>query len=162
MNKYDLIEKLSLVEHIEGGYFQETYRSNLTTNTDIKRGERKLLTSIYYMLTDNRPVDHFHKNKSDIIHYFHGGSPVTYLVLELNGKLSKFQLGFDVTKGHVPQLLVPKDYWKAAILEEGEFGLLGEAVAPGFEYQDMEIAKPDYFKANFPDLWDELSPYVKQ
>ncbi|WP_367267710.1 cupin domain-containing protein [Okeania sp. SIO2C9] len=114
------------------------------------------------MLTDDRRVDHFHKNKSDIIHYFHGGSPITYLVLALNGKLSKFKLSFDVTKGHLPQLLVPKDCWKAAILEEGEFGLLGEAVAPGFEYQDMEIAKPDYFKVNFPDLWDELSPYVKQ
>ncbi len=78
------------------------------------------------------------------------------------GKLSKFKLGFDVTKGHVPQLLVQKNCWKTAILEEGEFGLLGEAVAPGFEYQDMEMAKPDSFRATFPNLWDELSPYIKQ
>ena len=58
-------------------------------------------------------------------------------------------------------LLVPKNCWKAVILEEGEFGLLGEAVAPGFEYQDMEIAQPDSFRASFLNLWDELSPYVK-
>ena len=161
MNKHDLIEKLSLVKHIEGGYFQETYRSTLTINTDREGSERKLLTSIYYMLTDDSPVDYLHKNKSDIIHYFHVGSPITYLTVDPQGKLSKFKLGFDVTQGHTPQLLVPKNCWKAAILEEGEFGLLGEAVAPGFEYIDMEIAQPDSFKASFPNLWDELSPYVK-
>ena len=27
MNKQDWIEKLSLVEHVEGGYFSESYRS---------------------------------------------------------------------------------------------------------------------------------------
>lgn len=161
MNKHDLIQKLSLVKHIEGGYFKETYRSNLTIETDRAGGTRNLLTSIYYLLTDDSPIDYFHKNKSDIIHYFHGGFPITYLVLETNGNLSKFKLGFDLLKGHVPQLLVPKDCWKAAILEEGEFGLLGEAVAPGFEYQDMEIANSDFFQSHFPHLWEELSPYIK-
>ncbi|MGD1809691.1 cupin domain-containing protein [Dapis sp. BLCC M126] len=161
MNKQDIIEQLSLVKHIEGGYFKETYRSDITVNTDRKGSERKLLTSIYYLLTDDSPVDYFHKNKSDIIHYFHIGYPITYLIVDLQGKLSRFKLGFDVSRGHVLQLLVPKNCWKAAILEEGEFGLLGEAVAPGFEYIDMELAQPDSFKASFPNLWDELSPYVK-
>ncbi|WP_210407423.1 cupin domain-containing protein [Hydrocoleum sp. CS-953] len=103
-----------------------------------------------------------HKNKSDIIHYYHTGSPITYLIVDPQGKLSKFKLGFDVTQGHTPQLLVQGGCWKTAILEEGEFGLLGESVAPGFEYTDMEMAKPDFFRASFPNLWDELSPYIKQ
>ncbi|MGD1712928.1 cupin domain-containing protein [Dapis sp. BLCC M172] len=162
MNKQDIIEQLSLVKHIEGGYFKETYRSDLTINTDREGGERKLLTSIYYMLTDDCPINYFNKNKSDIIHYFHAGSPITYLTVDPEGKLSKFKLGFDVTQGHTPQLLVQGGCWKTAILEEGEFSLLGEAVAPGFEYIDMEMAKPDSFKASFPNLWDELSPYIKQ
>ncbi|MBP0018488.1 MAG: cupin domain-containing protein [Cyanobacteria bacterium SBLK] len=162
MNKNEIIAKLSLVEHIEGGYFREIYRSDATIDTERKGNDRNLLTSIYYMLTDDRPLDCFHRNKSDIIHYFHGGHPITYLIVEPNGKLSKFKLGFDVTQGQVPQLLVSSGCWKAAILEEGEFGLLGEAVAPGFDYQDMELAQPDSFRANFPSLWEELSPYIKQ
>ncbi len=162
MKKHDIIEKLSLVEHIEGGYFKETYRCVLTINTDRKGGDRNLLTSIYYLLTDDRQINYLHKNKSDIIHYFHGGFPAIYLVIEPSGKLSKFKLGCDFTQGHLPQLLVPGGCWKAAVLEEGEYGLLRESVAPGLEYKDVEIAQPDSFRVNFPSLWDELSSYVKQ
>ena len=66
-----------------------------------------------------------------------------------------------IAQGEVPQLLVPKGYWKAAVLEAGEYGLLGEAVAPGFDYRDMTIAKADDIRAQFPAIWDELSPYVR-
>jgi predicted cupin superfamily sugar epimerase len=38
MNKYDLIKHLSLVEHIEGGYFSETYRSDCIISTE-REGE---------------------------------------------------------------------------------------------------------------------------
>jgi uncharacterized protein len=34
-------------------------------------------------------------------------------------------------------------------------------VAPGFDYRDMTIAKADEIRAQFPSLWDELSPYVR-
>ena len=162
MNKYDLIEKLSLIEHVEGGYFSESYRSTLTTSTPREGSERALLTSIYYLLTDERPIGHFHKNQSDILHYFQAGSPLTYLILHESGELDKVKLGPDVTQGHRVQLLVPGNCWKATVLEEGEFGLLGESVAPGFDYRDMEIARPDSFRALFPDLWEELEPYVKK
>lgn len=162
MDKDNLIKKLSLVEHIEGGYYSEIYRSDLTIQTDREGSERSLLTSIYYMLTDDRPIGYFHKNKSDIIHYFHAGSSLTYLILHPNGKLQKVKLGFDITKGDLLQLIVPGGCWKATVLEEGEFGLLGEAVAPGFDYRDMELGKADYFQSHFPDLCDELAPYVKK
>jgi len=33
MNTYDLIEHLSLVEHIDGRYFRETYRSEINLPT---------------------------------------------------------------------------------------------------------------------------------
>jgi predicted cupin superfamily sugar epimerase len=162
MNKYDVIKKLSLVEHIEGGYFSETYRAQDTIPTNREGKERAVLTSIYYLLTDDRPIDRLHKNKSDIIHYFHAGSPITYFIIDPNGHLHKVKLGFDLSKGELPQLLVPGGYWKAAVLEEGEFGLLGEAVAPGFDYRDMEIAKAEDFRSHFPNLWDELAPYIEK
>ena len=162
MNKYDLIKNLNLQKHPEGGYYSETYRSQTIVDTDREGIQRSAMTSIYYLLTDDRPIDHFHINKSDIMHYFQSGSPVTYLVIDSNGNLQKFKLGMDLAKGEKPQILVPSGYWKAAVLEEGEFGLLGEGVAPGFEFRDMEIAKPETFSQQFPNLWKQLEMYVKK
>jgi len=162
MNKQDLIQQLSLVEHTEGGYFAETYRSTETLATERVGSDRNLLTSIYYLLTDDRPIDHLHRNQSDILHYFQAGSPITYLLVNHAGELIKVKLGLDFARGEVGQLLVPGGYWKAAILESGEYGLLGESVAPGFDYRDMEIARPDAFKTSFPHLWSDLFSYIKK
>ena len=162
MNKHEIIQHLSLVEHIEGGYFRETYRSNINIATNRIESDRSILTSIYYLLTDDRPIDHFHKNQSDILHYFQAGSPITYLLLSPSGELSKIRLGLNFAQGEVAQLLVPGNYWKAAILETGEFGLLGESVAPGFDYRDMELGEADYFHKSFPHIWSDLAPYVQK
>jgi predicted cupin superfamily sugar epimerase len=160
MNKQFWIDKLSLVEHIEGGYFSETYRATEKIATLREGSQRSVMTSIYYLLTDDRPVDRLHKNQSDIMHYFHAGSSITYILVDMGGKLHKVKLGLDLSQGEVPQLLVPGGYWKAAVLEAGEYGLVGEAVAPGFDYRDMTIAKADEVRVRFPALWDELAPYV--
>ena len=161
MNKHDLIKQLSLTEHTEGGYFAETYRADLTVPTDRIESDRNISTSIYYLLTDDRPIDHLHKNKSDIMHYFQAGSAITYILVSPTGELSKIKLGLNFSDGETAQLLVPGGYWKAAVLEAGEFGLLGESVAPGFDYRDMEIAEADSIKNLFPQLWTELALYIK-
>ena len=79
MNKMSLIKDLDLKQHIEGGYFARTYESDKYID------DHELLTSIYYMLTNDSPVGHFHKNKSDIVHYFHLGSPIKYLTISPDG-----------------------------------------------------------------------------
>ncbi len=160
MKKKQLIDTLGLIPHREGGYFSETYRSAVIIQTDRNPRERFLLTSIYYLLTDDRPIGYFHVNKSDIIHYFHSGSPLTYFIISPDGVLEKFTLGNDVAKGHQFQLIVKGGYWKATVLEKGEFGLLGEAVAPGFDYADMRIGTPEVLKSLFPKLWPDISAYV--
>jgi predicted cupin superfamily sugar epimerase len=161
MDIQELISQLSLQEHIEGGYFRETYRSRETINTTRPGEKRAVMTSIYYLLTSERPLDHLHKNRSDIVHYFQLGSPITYITVSPDGQLQKVKLGSNFAQGEVMQLLVPAMYWKAAILEVGEFGLIGEAVAPGFDYQDMELATPAVIQAEFPELWPELAAYVR-
>lgn len=161
MNKHDLIEQLSLTEHTEGGYFAETYRSDLTVSTDRVESDRNISTSIYYLLTDDRPINHLNRNQSDIMHYFQAGSAITYLLVSPQGELTKVKLGLNFNDGETAQLLVPGGYWKAAVLESGEFGLLGESVAPGFDYRDMEIAEADSIKSLFPQIWTELAPYIK-
>ncbi len=161
MNKQQLIEKLSLEPHIEGGYFSQTYRSSLETSVAYGKKPRCFLSSIYYMLTKDSPIGYMHKNKSDIIHYFQGGSPLTYILISSNGKLDKKILGADLDKGHQLQLIVRADCWKATELPEGEFGLVSEAVSPGFEYEDMELAEENIIKKLFPHLVEQISKYIK-
>ncbi|WP_017325850.1 cupin domain-containing protein [Synechococcus sp. PCC 7336] len=162
MNKQELIGRLSLVEHIEGGYFVETYRSQQDISTERTGSNRSVMTSIYYLLTDDRPIDCLHKNRSDIMHYFHAGSPITYILLTPDGQFQKVKLGLDLANGEVPQLLVPGGYWKAATLEAGEFGLIGEAVAPGFDYRDMEVATSEAIRLEFPTFWGEVAPFIRK
>ena len=161
MNKRQLIEKLSLESHIEGGYFSRTYSSGLKIPVPSSSKPRCLLSSIFYMLTDDSPIGYLHKNKSDIIHYFHGGSPLSYLILHPDGNLETRILGTDLDKGQQLQLIVCGGCWKATELVSGEFGLISEAVSPGFDYEDMELAEQKSIKSQFPQCWDRIAKFVR-
>ncbi|MDB9313803.1 cupin domain-containing protein [Spirulina sp. CS-785/01] len=160
MNKTEIIQKLNLTQHIEGGYFAETHRSLQEMRTQRDGEKRSVLTSIFYLLTDDSPIDYFHKNKSDIVHYFHTGWSITYLILHPNGRLEKQKLGSNLAAGEVLQLVVKGGCWKTAILEEGEYGLLGESVSPGFDFRDMQIADESLLY-EFPHLQAEIKPYIQ-
>ncbi|KLO08686.1 hypothetical protein SCHPADRAFT_944236 [Schizopora paradoxa] len=69
-----LIETLSLAPHPEGGYFVETDRQEEVVPSPFAHGkERSLGTSIYYLLTPERPMGYFHMNKSVTYHVLHQG-----------------------------------------------------------------------------------------
>jgi predicted cupin superfamily sugar epimerase len=57
----------------------------------------------------------------------------------LFSKQNLFCLRANFVPGEQLQLLVKGGCWKTAILETGEFGLISEAVSPGFEYADMAL-----------------------
>jgi len=162
MDKIEWIKQLQLEAHVEGGYFRRTYQSDYThQDSSYADSSRYLMTSIFYMLTDDRPIDHLHVNKADIMHYFHVGSPLTYLIVHPDGQLERVRLGNNLAAGEQLQLLVKGDCWKSAILETGEFGLISEAVSPGFEYADMTLISQSDVQARFPKLLQELRNYIK-
>ncbi|MBA1331613.1 cupin, partial [Candidatus Endoriftia persephone str. Guaymas] len=76
MKKQEIIDALGLEPHLEGGYFRRSYQSAGEIQTP--NGPRHRLTSIYYLLTDDAPVGHLHRNRSNILHYFHAGAPLRY------------------------------------------------------------------------------------
>lgn len=145
----ELVTALGLEPHVEGGYFRQTFKSKNLVN----HNRRSILTSIYYLLTCGSTVGHFHKNKSDIMHYFQHGDAITYYLIYPDGKLETKVLGSDFKNGEQLQFVVSSGVWKASSLNtngEHGYGLIGEAVAPGFEYEDMELAtKTDLLKV-FP------------
>lgn len=147
MNKIikQLIEKLDLIPHPEGGYYKETYRSECRT----KNGKRNLMTSIYFLLTSEH-VSHFHRIKSDEIWYYHGGSPLVVHVLDAAGH-HEHVVGFDIEKGYFPEFLVPKNtIFGSTVLEKNSFSFVSCAVAPGFDFADFELFKQKELLNEYP------------
>ena len=158
-----VIKDLGLVKHVEGGYFRRTFISDYpASGGDISPG-RKTMSSIYYLLNSESPVGHFHRNKSDIVHFFHMGDAIVYFLIHPDGALEEVTLGHNIEADHQLQLVVPGGVWKASLLKaNGAFGygLISEAVSPSFNYDDMTLGSSTLLKKNFPqygDLIDKLS-----
>ncbi|QRK81911.1 cupin domain-containing protein [Pseudomonas granadensis] len=151
-NIQGVINALDLEAHIEGGYFRRTYQSDHRASLETSTGPRYLLTSIYYLLTEQSPVGQFHFNQSDILHYFHLGDPIEYSLMRADGSLQTLVMGSDILSGQHLQLPVPGGIWKASRLMDGPhgFGLISEAVSPGFDFADMEMADRGKLTAQFP------------
>lgn len=81
MNSKGVIEKLNLEAHIEGGYFRRTYQSPNQHNN------RLFMSVIYYMLTSDSPVNHWHLNKSDIMHFHLQGASIKVFLICPDGRL---------------------------------------------------------------------------
>ncbi len=167
MNKQTVIHQLQLEAHVEGGFYRRTYCSPLTTaNTPT----RACMSSIYYLLTDDSPTGHLHCNRSDIVHYYQGGAlqggpsqagVLRYTLIHPDGRVEKVLLGPDLTEGHQWQLIVPGGVWKASELVSGEWGLISEAVCPGFDFADMALATTDTLKQLRPDDWEAFRHLVQ-
>lgn len=149
----DLVAALYLEPHLEGGYYRRTYQSNDQNMVTTTGGQRYRMTSIYYLLTHDSPVGHFHLNQSDIVHYYHLGDAIEYTLIFPDGTLKTITMGSDVIAGECLQLQVSGGVWKASRLIEGSagFGLISEAVSPGFDYADMELGDRQKLSERFPE-----------
>lgn len=144
--------QLGLEAHVEGGFFRRTYAATHRPPVSTDQGERPLMSSIFYLLGSESPVGHFHLNHSDIVHYFHLGDPITYYLLHPDGTLETPVMGTNILAGEQLQLTVPGGVWKASRLNPGRhgYGLISEAVSPGFDYADMTLGRRDELQAAFP------------
>ena len=137
------INKLNLSKHPEGGYFSEIYRSGelIDSNALPERysGDRCFSTSIYFMITDSSPSK-FHKILSDEIWHFHDGAGLIIHLIDKEGNYSTVNLGRDICK-EKPQAVIPHGTWMAAEVNGKEnFSLIGCTSAPGFEFDDFQMA----------------------
>jgi len=151
------IEHLRLEPHPEGGYFRETYRSNLTFD-----GDRSASTAIYFLLTGT-DVSRFHRIRSDELWHHHDGAPVTLWLLDparAPGPTEPIQQiglasappvpGEPAPTGH-PQAVVPAGVWFGATVDDADgYALVSCTVAPGFDFRDFELARREDLLARWP------------
>ncbi len=153
------INKLNLKKHPEGGFYHELYSSSESISDDELSkhsfsGQRKLITSIYFLLEKN-DVSHFHSLKSDELWFYHYGSSLTLFLIFPNGKLEKRKLGFNIENGELPQVLVPAGCIYGAVLNDTNwFSLVGCVVSPGFDFQDFTLYKREDLLKKYPQHKD--------
>lgn len=151
------VEKLDMIPHPEGGYCREMYRSDLRFSA--KEGtqfpaSRRWLTTIYYLL-EGEQVSSFHRIKSPETWFFHKGDPLLIYFIDEAGEMICRELS-DRPKGEL-QLTVPPNCWFAAALKERKgFVLVSCAVAPGFEYEDFELADARLLMQIYPQHADVI------
>lgn len=155
----EIIKHLSLEKHCEGGYFYRTFYSEKEVQTCTQE-TRSQISSIYYLLTKESSLSFFAENKSDLVLYYHLGSPLKIIFLENNGELTEKILGPNLSAGQQLQIPCPANTCKAYHLEGGEFCLIGEAVAPGFEYKDMYMPTLSDIQKRFPDKVEQIKCYL--
>lgn len=152
INAIEIIRKLDLIRHTEGGYFRETYRSDEKYNyhTDIYTGNRNFYSSIYYLLSENE-FSSFHRLKSDEIWHYYEGSSFQIHIINNDGILETKILGNGILNGESYQVLINKGNWFAAELSNKKsFGLAGCTVAPGFDYNDLELGNRNELIKKYP------------
>lgn len=138
---------LDLAPHPEGGWYRETWRSEITIPAenlpDGYAGPRSAGTAILFLLMPGTQSA-WHTVHSAEMWFFHRGSP---LRLELGGDghspadTRPLLLGSDITAGHQPQLLVPPRHWQRAAPIGDEPALVSCIVVPGFDFADFRLTE---------------------
>jgi len=158
-----LVKMLSLEPHPEGGFFKETYRSPLRIPEEglpeAFLGSRRSSTSILYLLPAGAK-SRWHRIKSDEIWSFHLGGPIQVCEISTKGKPKCTMVGPATRRGQVLQHVVPAGSWFAAKPAAGTaYSLVGCVVAPGFEYEDFELAERGDLEKKYPKLKKLVAQY---
>jgi predicted cupin superfamily sugar epimerase len=128
----ELIARLGLKPHPEGGQFRETFR-----DARLDANGRAHSTAIYFLLARGER-SHWHRIDAAECWHYYAGDALT-LHIKDDGPARSITLGPDLAAGQVPQAVVPAYAWQAAE-PAGEWTLVGCTVAPGFEFATFELA----------------------
>jgi predicted cupin superfamily sugar epimerase len=135
MNPDDLITRLNLAPHPEGGWYRQTWAAS---------GDcRPAGTCIYFLLKQGER-SHWHRVDAGEIWHFYAGTPLVLSIAPTDeGPAFDHILGSDFVAGQQPQLVVEAGEWQATAAPDG-WGLVGCTVSPGFQFDGFELAPPGF------------------
>jgi predicted cupin superfamily sugar epimerase len=128
----DIVARLELKPHPEGGHFRETFR-----DARLDANGRSVSTAIYFLLARGER-SHWHRIDAAEVWHYYSGSTLTLEIADSDGR-RVVALGPDHAAGEVPQAIVPAQAWQAAE-STGDWTLMGCTVAPGFDFAKFELA----------------------
>ena len=130
----EIIRKLELKPHPEGGHYRETHRDARTVDG------RAASTAIYFLLARGER-SHWHRIDSVEVWHYYAGDPLKLEIVD-GAKEFVVRLGPDVHADEAPQAIVPARAWQAAETL-GDWTLCGCTVSPGFDFAGFELAQKD-------------------
>jgi len=132
-----IIAKLGLHPHPEGGWYRQTWVGpDLHIGTDTRASG----TAILFLLKEGER-SHWHHVDADEIWIWNAGAP---LMLSLGEAYAEdIRMGPDVLGGEVVQAVVPAGHWQAA-RSLGDWSLVTCTVSPGFRFAGFELADPGF------------------
>ncbi|MBN1239939.1 MAG: cupin domain-containing protein [Gammaproteobacteria bacterium] len=139
----ELVRRLGLSPHPEGGFYREIYRSEVQIDhpgiPDGRERRRRAGTLIYFLLAEGH-FSAFHRVRcSDEIWHLYAGGPLELHIIDTAGARGSRTLTTDVFSGE-PTAVVDAGCWQAARLAPGaKWALAGCTVSPGFEFDDFDM-----------------------
>lgn len=128
----EIIAKLDLKPHPEGGWYRETWRAPSIA------GARATGTAILFLLEAGQR-SHWHRVDATEIWLWHAGSPLRLRTAATGEAAIDTVLGPDVLRGEAPQAIIPPDIWQAAEADRG-WTLVSCVVSPGFDFAGFALA----------------------
>ena len=130
MEADNLIKKLNMISHPEGGHYVENFKN-------------ESVSQIYYLLKKSEK-SHWHRlTKNEILH-FYSGDPLEVFTSNDGVNYEVFSLGSDNNYIYT----VTANTW-FAMRSSGAFSLIGCTVAPAFDFDDFELAPATWRPENF-------------
>ena len=131
---------LDLLPHPEGGWYRETWRSDVVIPLDALpagySGTRRAGTAILFLLEPGQQSD-WHTVLGAELWLYHRGGPMVVSRGgdgDALGEVSDLVLGPDT-----PQVLVPPRHWQRARPLRAEPALVSCIVVPGFDFADFRL-----------------------
>ena len=132
----DIIARLELKPHPEGGHYRETFR-----DPRFDASGRSLSTAIYFLLARGERA-HWHRIDAVEIWHYYADHALSLQIADDSGQRG-VRLGPDLAAGEVPQAIVPAQAWQVAE-STGDWTLVGCTVAPGFDFAMFEMAAKNW------------------
>jgi uncharacterized protein len=141
-----LIERYQLQPHPEGGYYTRTYCSDeqiAATHLPQRFTTNRFISTAIYFLLLGKQFSAFHRIKSDELWHIY--------VIHPNGDGEVLKLGNDLNKDFSFQHVVKAGCWFASKpVDENGFAFVGCTVAPGFDFEDFEMAEKEALLKTYP------------
>lgn len=140
MNADQIIARLQLEPHPEGGHYRQTWAAD--------NPGRASATCIHFLLRAGE-VSHWHKVDAAEIWLWHAGAPLILSLSETEkGPARERLLSPDLDAG-APQIVIPPHHWQAA-RSMGDWTLVSCVVSPGFRFDGFTLAPPGFDIARGP------------
>ena len=138
MDAREVIERLGMRRHPEGGWYVERWRAVADA-----RGARPAGSAILYLL-EAGDRSHWHRVDAAEVWQWSGGDALELRIwAEGEPAITTIRLGDDLALGEDPQAVVPTGAWQAA-RPLGAWALVGCIVTPAFDFAGFELAAPGW------------------